>query len=83
MMRTAPVHTPRDRQPASRGLGQPSMPLHPGPAPVYLPCGPFPESHHVVLKHHLKLERERAGEGGQPALPPSPGWQDYQLVEDE
>ncbi len=65
------------------------------PPPIYLLSGPFPESHHLVLRHHLRMERERAGEGGMAPFPgplhaaagsaslPAPAWQDYQLVEDK
>jgi hypothetical protein len=61
--------------------------------PIYLLRGPFPEFHHLVLRHHLRMERERAGEDGLAPLPgpaqavpassSGPAWQDYQLVEDE
>lgn len=65
------------------------------PPPIYLLSGPFPEFHHLVLRHHLRMERERAGDDGMVPLPgplhaaprsaslPAPAWQDYQLVEDE
>jgi hypothetical protein len=65
------------------------------PPPIYLLSGPFPEFHHLVLRHHLRMERERAGADGMAPLPgplhavpgpaslPAPGWQDDQRVEDE
>jgi hypothetical protein len=65
------------------------------PPPIYLLSGPFPEFHHLVLRHHLRMEREQVGENGLAPLPgslhvvsgpaslPAPAWQDYQLVEDE
>jgi len=84
MMRPEPVNKSFRRPPVTRGGSAarvpPPLPLHPGPEPVYLVNGPFPEFHHLVLKHHLRQEREQAGEGG---LPLPSGWQAYQLVEDE
>jgi hypothetical protein len=61
-----------------RGADMPLLP-HAGTPPVYLVSGPFPEFHHLVLKHHLRLERERAAED------PEPGAADdgFGLVDDE
>jgi len=33
-----------------------------GQTPVYLLSGPFAEFHHLVIKHHRRMERELAGE---------------------
>lgn len=47
--------------------------------PVYLLSGPFAEFHHLVVKHHRRMERELAGEDLElPALPDP-----YDLNEDE
>jgi hypothetical protein len=41
-----------------------------GPPPVYLLGGPFPEFHHLLVKHHRRLERELAAED--PEIPAAP-----------
>jgi len=47
----------------------PALP-HAGPPPVYLLGGPFPEFHHLLVKHHRRLERELAAEDSEiPAAP--------------
>jgi hypothetical protein len=47
----------------------PALP-HSGPPPVYLLAGPFPEFHHLLVKHHRRLERELAAED--PETPAAP-----------
>lgn len=43
---------------------------HAGTPPIYLLSGPFPEFHHLVVKHHRRLERELAGDDAEaPAVP--------------
>lgn len=48
-------------------------------ATVYLLNGPFSEFHHLVIKHHLRMERELAGEDVEPPVLPDP----YNLNVDE
>ncbi len=47
----------------------PALP-HIGPSPVYLLGGPFPEFHHLLVKHHRRLERELATDD--PEIPATP-----------
>jgi len=64
----------------ARAESTPALPLHAGTPPVYLVSGAFPEFHHLVLKHHRRLERER---GGVPAeREPTDSGSGYDLVDD-
>ena len=47
--------------------------------PVYLLSGPFAEFHHLVVKHHRRMERELAGDDLELPAAPDP----YDLNEDE
>ncbi len=46
--------------------------------PVFLLNGPFAEFHHLVVKHHRRMERELAGEDLELPAAPDP----YNLNED-
>ena len=63
--------------PPRSGLDQAA--LQSAQTPVYLLSGPFFEFHHLVVKHHRRMERELTGEDLELPAVPDP----YDLNEDE